>query len=296
MVSADVPLLTCVVAAYNAQATVEAAIESVLNQGVTRAVVVDDGSTDGTADAVRRYGGDVRLIQQANGGPGAARNRGVAESDTEWIAFLDADDRWLPGHLEQWVQARQEHPDAAVFYSGAILTDSEGRIVGRQAGHRIVRDPFFDLLESNWVLTHGIFFRRSDFLDLGGFDVSHRHAEDWDLWIRLAARGGRWVRLPKDLIEYRQGEGSLSRDFDAMWAGVNWALQRAVRVPYGSAAERRRAAKRGKQNFRRWLYERIVAAEWRKAWARRSISGVWNSIGRRPVLWSEFVRDIGARW
>jgi len=92
-----------VIPLYNKAACVGRAIRSILNQTMTdwSLIVVDDGSTDNGPDVVRTFNDPrIRLIQQQNAGPGAARNRGIAEATSEYIAFLDADDEWLPFHLE----------------------------------------------------------------------------------------------------------------------------------------------------------------------------------------------------
>src|SRR5262245_30784510 len=176
--------LTCVIAAYNAERTLAQTIASILGQGIPcDVVIVDDGSSDATARVAEAFGPPVRCIRQRNAGPGIARNTGVFHAKTEWLCFLDSDDRWLPGQLEQWKRNQELHPGADVFYCGAQFVDDAGAGVGIQGGHEIRHTPFLDLLECNWVLTGGIFCRSTLFREIGGFSADHRHGEDWDLWL-----------------------------------------------------------------------------------------------------------------
>lgn len=284
--------LTCVIAAHNAETTLRATIESVVSQSMyCQIIVVDDGSTDQTAMIASGFGSQVILLSQANAGPGAARNKGIEACKTTWIALLDADDIWLPGHLCQWHSAKLRNPEGSVFYSGAILTDRHRRIIGHQRGHVIVDSPFLDLLFSNWLPTSSAFFRRDDYHRLGGFSVEHRHAEDWDFWLRLASLSGNWILLQDTLVEYRQIEGSLSRNFDAMWSGINWALDRAVKLPMGNPRDLIRRAKVGRNSFLEWLYWRAIAPEWRAAVRAGSLTRLWQSIGCHPAIWGWFFRD-----
>ena len=95
--------ISVVIPAYNAAAWIRRAVNSVLSQTrpADEIIVVDDGSTDGTGDIVRMYDGRVRLLQQANAGAAAARNTGILAATGDWIAFLDADDEWLPQKLQR---------------------------------------------------------------------------------------------------------------------------------------------------------------------------------------------------
>ncbi len=116
--------ISVIIPLYNKQATIARAIRSILAQeSVAReAVVVDDGSTDGSAAVVQSFGSDVVFVKQRNAGPSAARNRGVAASRHPWVMFLDADDELMPGALRDHVRCRERHPDVeATFGSFRVL-------------------------------------------------------------------------------------------------------------------------------------------------------------------------------
>ncbi len=106
--------VSVIIPAYQAQRYVAAAVASVLAEGVDEVVVVDDGSTDNTADVVRGLAG-VRLVQSPHLGIGAARNRGIAEASGEVLAFVDADDLWVAGRLRAQLAALEQHPDNVIL-------------------------------------------------------------------------------------------------------------------------------------------------------------------------------------
>lgn len=285
--------ITCIIAAFNSESTICETIESVLAQDIPcKIIVVDDGSIDRTSLLAQSFGDSVTVLSQHNSGPAAARNAGVDIATTEWVSFLDSDDLWLPGHLTSWSALRSTDASIDLYYCGAVLIDKDSNIVGNQTGHVLVSSPFQDLLESNWVPTSGAIFKKETFQAVGGFVPSQRHGEDWDLWLRIATVSEHWRRLPEDTIAYRQTNGSLSRNFDAMWEGINWALDRALAHPISEKAKAHEAAARGRRNFLIWLYWRTVAIEWRSALKSKSISRFWRAVGKRPVVWKLFLNDL----
>jgi glycosyltransferase involved in cell wall biosynthesis len=104
--------ISAVIPAYNCEAHIARAIDSVLNQThpADEIIIVDDGSSDDTVQAVRSYGDKVTLIQQENAGASAARNTGIEAATGNWIAFLDADDEWLPDMLQRQTDILTQHP------------------------------------------------------------------------------------------------------------------------------------------------------------------------------------------
>lgn len=134
---AELPTVSALMAAYNYEQYVERAIQSALDQDYPperlEVVVIDDGSTDGTADVVRdiaaRHPGRVRLVQQPNGGYVAATNRALAEGRGELLALLDADDMWLPGKTRRQVEMLQERPELGMVFSDMVVVDGEERTV-----------------------------------------------------------------------------------------------------------------------------------------------------------------------
>lgn len=203
------PLVTTVMPAYNCARFVGEAIESILAQSYkpVEIVVVDDGSTDGTRDVVRRFGGKVRLLEHEHGGPAAARNAGIAAARGELIAFLDADDLWKDNKLE--LQAPLfENPQVGLVYGNFDYIDEDSRLIRTRLG-RWYRGRIF-----RWIMKYGLAWtgtvvvRRAVFDRVGGFDESMPVAEDWDMWLRVSA----FYEADYDihtLSSYRMREGSL---------------------------------------------------------------------------------------
>jgi glycosyltransferase involved in cell wall biosynthesis len=178
--------ISVVVPCHNGEVFLEEALGSIVGQ--TRApdevIVVDDGSTDRSAAIARRAGATV--LQQPNGGEGAARNRGIGHARGDLIASLDADDRWLPHHLETLGALLDDHPGATVAF-GAV--QQFGTSHDYRPGYVRPGPPAYvlDAAFRDWLhLTIGSVIRREALLDIGGFDERERYSVDFDLWLRLA--------------------------------------------------------------------------------------------------------------
>lgn len=210
-------------AAYNAAETVVSAIRSVLAQtrGDFELVVVDDGSTDDTAVLVQSLQSDgrVRLLRQANRGLAVARNAAVRESHGPLVSILDSDDLWLPEYLETMTRALDADPDAGFAYTDAWVLDDRTRRVQR-ASAMAYQDPpekpptdpeelLGELVRRNFVFTSAT-VRRRVLQEVGGYRESLSAAEDYELWLRIAAYGYRAVRAPGLLAVYRKRAGTLS--------------------------------------------------------------------------------------
>jgi len=210
-----------VIPAYNAAGVIAEAVESALRQEVPpeQVIVVDDGSTDATAQVVRQFGDRVEYVIQPNRGPSAARNRGWSRLQTEAVAFLDADDLFLPGALAAQRELLGQGDTVWAFTDG-FLQDNTGRRWpfsetyppgGRCAGGWILPD----LLCRNFISTSGVIVRRDALSGAGGFDESMRWMEDWDLWLRLAARHP-IHRSPEPTFVVRRAPNTLSSNREAM--------------------------------------------------------------------------------
>jgi len=188
----DTPTVAVIVPAYNRAKTIRRAIQSVLDQTYQDYViiVVDDASMDDTAAAIAEFADPrVRLVRQTtNGGPAVARNTGIRASTSPLIAFLDSDDEWLPDKLEQQVGLMLDAPQEV----GLIHCGYERR-VGAQTAIRLpaARGRIYSQLLRGNVLAGGcstILLRRACLEDVGMFDARLRHAEDYELWLRVAQR------------------------------------------------------------------------------------------------------------
>ena len=256
MGSSDGPIVpvAVVIPAYNAQAYIGAALESVNRQTVQPAevIVVDDGSTDRTAHIATEAG--ARVLGQRNLGPSAARNAGVAAACAPWIAFLDADDRWAGDKLEAQWAALVRWPDLGFCISDYIVVQSGGTIVegplqldpeyrriGRTAiagdAVRFEGSSFLRaFIRSMFVRQSSAVVKREVFLRSGGYDARYRLAEDYDLFIRLAGIAPA-AAVERPLVEYRRYDDSLSADrlaeiwsIDALWERI---LETPERYPVG---------------------------------------------------------------
>jgi glycosyltransferase involved in cell wall biosynthesis len=198
------PRFSTVIPAYNAANTVARAIDSALAQTYppVEVIVVDDGSSDDTAAVVERYGDTVRLIRQANGGPGAARNAGARVASGDWIALLDADDVWLPHKLD--VQARYaDDPTVGVIFCSRQTLPAT----------RLSAAQSFDCLwEKNCVIASSALIRKAAFDAVGGFHEAREliAVEDYNLWLRLAAAQWAFTVCKEPLVCYLPGPGNLT--------------------------------------------------------------------------------------
>lgn len=184
--------VSVVIPAYNAAPFIHRAVDSVLSQTFAdfELLVVDDGSSDDTLRVLARYGDRLRALPQRNSGPAAARNHGLSAACGEYVAFLDADDHWLPEKLERQVQLMERRPDVGFCSTATAVVNPAGEIVGSWPC-RPDAAPFPDVLFTQSSLisgsTSGVLARRKLIESLGGFDETLRGFEDPDLWIRLSA-------------------------------------------------------------------------------------------------------------
>ena len=191
------------------------AIESVLAQ--TRAdwrlIVVDDGSTDDTVEIARSYEDPrITVIRQDNAGAAAARNRAVAESQSEFLSMLDADDAWRPDYLEKMLGAFDAAPDYAFFACDAHTFVDERRADNRCSQNVSMVPPVTleRVASRDFQVYTAVTMRRDWFERVGGFDNALRNAQDFDLWVRMLAAGGAAGFVSEPLAWYRNRADSLS--------------------------------------------------------------------------------------
>jgi glycosyltransferase involved in cell wall biosynthesis len=191
-----------VVPTYNRAELLPDALRSVFEQGCegVEVIVVDDGSTDETREAVARFGPSVRYVYQKNRGPSAAKNRGIALARGEFVSFLDSDDVWLPGkmRLERELFAEHAEADAVVtdhdsWIEGRLFLESGFRSVGLEpegGGPRLLPVDWHGWVRGKLFATCCVTLRRAALLGLGPefFDVSLQSFEDWDFEVRLLRR------------------------------------------------------------------------------------------------------------
>lgn len=208
------PKVSVIIPSYNSEKVVPLTIASALEQTFTdmEVIVVDDGSTDGTRQALARFGNRIRYIYQENKKHSGARNTGIKAAQGEYLAFLDSDDLWLPQKIERQVEILNQHPDVVLVCCVAEYIDQLGN-PARSSGISIERHAGVDEEPSTW--TSRLFLgdavpgggssamvRRSALIQAGMFDEGLDYAEDWDTWMRLSFLG-KFVLIPDHLILFR---------------------------------------------------------------------------------------------
>jgi len=242
------PKVSVIIPCYNYGRYLRQAIQSALDQTFTdfEVIVVDDGSTDDTSKVARSFEDSrVRYVWQENKGLPGARNTGIRASSGEYVAFLDADDWFLPRKLELQTGFLDEHPEVGLVASGWIETDEQGNALRRVEPWRW--KPYLGLAECVMgvpVVVHAVLVRRYwlDAVDL--FDERLLWVEDWDLWLRLAVEGCRLTWLPTIVCCYRLHGENMARNAIRMRDGALVALGKLYARPdlYNSVRALRSAA------------------------------------------------------
>lgn len=223
-------LISVIIPVYNGEKTIQQTLESVFNQTFTdfELIIIDDGSQDSTLEVINGIRDPrLKVFSYPNAGVSESRNRGLELATGEYIAFLDADDLWTPDKLEAQLKALQENPKAAVAYSWSDWIDESSQFL-RAGGHITVNgNAYAKLLLRDFVESgSNPLIRRQALAEVGGFDRSVTPAEDWDMWLRLAARY-EFVAVPLPQILYRVSPNSGSFDIWKMEAGSLRIIEQA---------------------------------------------------------------------
>ncbi len=198
------PRVSVIIPAYNQARYLKQALDSALTQERVSPdlIVIDDGSQDETPEVLKEYEGRIRALRQNNRGAAQARNSGLEMAEGKFIAFLDADDRWLPGHLRKALELLSQEPDVGLVYSDARVIDEAGRFEKLRNSPRTA--SLASLVLGNFITTSSVVLRRECLERCGTFDPAFRYAsEDWDLWMRIAARY-QLRHTGAILVEYRR--------------------------------------------------------------------------------------------
>jgi len=203
-------MVSVIIPAFNAQSSIARAIDSVLGQTYDdlEVIVIDDGSTDKTAEVIARYGDKVRCFEQKNLGPGSARNVGIRQARGRWIAFLDADDEWVPGKLAKQMGLMERHPDLRWCAANAWNVNESERSY-RHNPTRCKRglagkdyfENYFHALAKEYLYhcTITILIRRRVFDQVGLFPEDMLRCEDTDMFCRVALKYPRIGYIPEPL-------------------------------------------------------------------------------------------------
>lgn len=209
-------LVSVIVPCYNGAAFLEEALRSALAQSYreVEVVVVDDGSTDSSAEIARRF--PVRYIRQQNRGLSEARNTGIRESKGSYLVFLDADDRLKPEAIEIGLRVLARRPDCAMAVGDHVFIAANGSYLANSTKEGPLHSHYEALLKSNFIeMISSVLFRRSIFDEVGGFNTALRVAEDYELYLRIA-RAQPICCHAMIMAEYRMHEANTSRNSELM--------------------------------------------------------------------------------
>lgn len=218
--------ISVVIPAYNSEKRIGRAIESVLKQTrqADEIIVVDDGSTDKTAQVVRSYGDKVCLIQQENAGVSAARNAGINAAVGGWIAFLDSDDEWFETYLQKQAALLRRNPDLVWSCANFLLCycdeNKRSEKLLREQGVALLNakdyldDYFQAFIQKAWGCTDTVMVQKQVLIETGGFLPNQPTAEDLDLWWRIAYLYPKIGYVPEPLAVYHtHTAGSATKTF-----------------------------------------------------------------------------------
>jgi len=227
------PSFSIVIPAYQAAATIAGAVRSALDQSLPahEVIVVDDGSTDDLAGALRPFGDRIEVVRKENGGAASARNVGAKEASGEFMAVLDADDGFDPRRIEALSRLATERPDLDL-----VTTDSRFVVGGRSVGSYLGENPFA-IADQRQAILVSCFVggwpaaRISRLRELGGFDESLRVGHDWDCWLRMILAGSSAGLVDLPYYDYVLAPGGLtSGRVESLWDRVRM-LEKAAANP-----------------------------------------------------------------
>lgn len=258
-------VVTVVIPTYQREQFIAQAIQSALAQEDAElrveVIVVDDGSTDGTADVVGSFGGSVRYIKQANRREGAARNVAIAVASGATIAFLDSDDYFLPGKLKRDLAALEMTPSAGMAFSRAVFVDATGAVLRRSPSHPPITDPVIGLQRDNFIPLSTVVVPTAVFNETGVFSESPEMSGsyDWNMWMRIA------VRRP---IVFSPADGAVMRSHPGNMMSDPFRMERALRAA-----------------VRDWTADPVVARRIKsrdtEAWTELLVAQLWAYGGNR---------------
>jgi GT2 family glycosyltransferase len=253
--------ISVIIPAFNAGSYLAEAIKSAWSQ--TRqpreVLVVDDGSTDGTPELAERSGARV-LRTSRNLGPAGARNTGIRAAEGDYVAFLDADDRWRPQHLAVTGEALDRYPDAVLACAGVTTFGDRSEDFSPNMPHGTPVRCEIELAVRNPVYQLTAVARRAALAQVGGYDETMRHAEDYDLWQRLS-RVGPFVFLGEITAEYRAHGGQTSRARLQMLRG-GWSVRHRAWQELSQALPAAAVAALRRELTEEW--SRDLTAAWRE--------------------------------
>ncbi len=260
-------LVSVIIPSFNARPWICEAVDSALAQSHSpvQVLVVDDGSNDDSLAVVRsRYGDRVLVVATEHRGLAAARNTGLRRAGGEFVQFLDADDCLDAEKIRLQMEVLAASQDCALVHAD-FDTFHDGRPGVRHSSPDAYRrksretDAWWALLSGNFIPVLTPLVRRAAITEVGGFDETLQACEDYDLWLRMAARGMRFAYLPKILASYRTRPHSLSADRERQLRATILVHARAARLKGGLSGSERALFRRHQAELREQLALQLMA-------------------------------------
>lgn len=284
------PLVSVVIPNYNYSHYLCEAVDSALAQTYRNfeIIVVDDGSKDDSREVLQRYGDKITVIFQHNQGVAAARNRGVAEAAGEYVAFLDADDAWLPAKIEKQVSRFGDDTGLGLVHVGVADIDDEGNLLGESTAGMEGNISAELLMFRRPVILgggSGIMVPRRIFDEIGGFDTRLSTSADWDFFYRISSRH-RVGFVPEVLLKYRVHGSNMHGNIAAMEHDMMLGYEKAFAD--GATANSRECY----GNLHRVLAGSYFRAGRYTDFARHTAKSIWNTpsnfgyFAAFPLRWS----------
>jgi len=277
-------IISIIIPAYNAEKTIQETIKSVLNQTFSdfELIIINDGSQDSTLEIVSTFQDPrLKVYSYSNAGLSATRNRGIFLAKGEYISFIDADDLWTVDKLESQFKALQENPKAAVAYSWTAHIDESSQFL-RSGPQAAFNDDVYAKLFLEDFIGNGSnpLIRAQAFDEVGNFDESLLAVEDWDMWLRLAARY-HFVAVPYPQILYRMSVSSMSFDVRKMEESSLRVIERAVAAAPEIVGHLKQASLGNRYKFLTWKALDGTPEQRRALTALRLL---WHTIRNDPPL------------
>ena len=268
------PTVSVVIPTFNMSRCICDAVESVLNQTYKdfELIVVDDGSNDDTEHILQPYRGRICYFKQVNSGVSAARNRGIELARGQYVAFLDADDLWLPDKLKLQMQAFDRQKELALVACGYSVRSSDGKTAMRNVVRKNypTRTELFNALSICQLIpgcASGVVVKKCCFSEIGSFDTTIKVGEDWDMWLRIVARyNAYFVEQILSVIRQTPGDkvGRSEKDEERF---VQQVIEKTVKAEFKSRAKAALYARLGSSSLsagkvtqaRKWLAKSIAS-------------------------------------
>jgi glycosyltransferase involved in cell wall biosynthesis len=293
--------VSVVITTFNDEEYLPQALVSVMQQHhqAREIIVVDDGSDVSPAHILQAFPA-ITFIRKVNGGLASARNAGLRNVSSEYVCFLDADDRLEPNALSSGLLSLCQWPDAALTYGGHRRIRADGTVAGGENYNPVGGNPYADLLERNLIGMHAtVLYRKDVLVDLGGFDEQLPRCEDYDLYLRVS-RDYRVVSHPEIIAEYRWHGQNMSRNTEKMLETalfVHGKHRPVVSDPHYEPWER------GERNWRAW-YTSGQIVEWEQEFPGKHLfkesrlSDIYKKFRNRAVnvFFRRVLGDLSRGW